>query len=145
MRPWALILAVGEVPATYVAASIMIVLALAAVLPIHAAPDLERLATTAKGETRRSRSGTSPLQTARDLLAMPHARLIVLMFAGQLIVGFSVSLTVTVKEQAFVLPAPSVTWNVFVVVPFGKTEPLASPAICVVIAPGQLSVPTGAV
>jgi hypothetical protein len=78
----AVILAVGEVPATYVAASIMIVLALVAVLRIEAAPDIERgVAPGAALATPKPRS--SILQTARALLAMPHARVIVLLFAGQ--------------------------------------------------------------
>jgi cyclic nucleotide-binding protein/MFS transporter len=79
----ALILAVGEVPATYVAASIMIVLALAAVLRIQAAPDIERLATAGAAGGAPASPRTSVAQTARALLAMPHARLIVLLFAGQ--------------------------------------------------------------
>ncbi len=44
-----------------------------------------------------------------------------------------------------VLPDASVTLCVTVVVPIGKVEPLAKPAILVVVEPGQLSVPTGAV
>nr|WP_298869736.1 hypothetical protein [uncultured Allomuricauda sp.] len=44
-----------------------------------------------------------------------------------------------------VLPAPSVTSKVFVVVPVGNAAPEASPAICTVVAVPQLSVPTGAV
>ena len=67
------------------------------------------------------------------------------MFAGQEIVGFSVSLTVTVNEHCAVLPPASVTLKVFVVTPTGKIDPLARPAICVVTEPEQLSVPTGAV
>src|SRR5438876_251645 len=39
--------------------------------------------------------------------------------------GFSVSFTVTVNVQAFVLPAPSVAVQVTVVVPLMKVEPLA--------------------
>ena len=62
-----------------------------------------------------------------------------------MIVGISVSLTVTVKEQAAVLPEPSVTVKLFEVVPERKLDPLAKPAVCVVVAPAQLSVPTGAV
>jgi hypothetical protein len=54
-------------------------------------------------------------------------------------------LTVTVKLQLAVSPTPSVTVYVTVVVPIGKTEPLAGPAVRAVVAPGQLSVPTGAV
>jgi len=51
------------------------------------------------------------------------------MFDGQLIVGASVSLTVTVKLHVTELLAASVNWKVFVVVPFGKAAPLASPAV----------------
>jgi hypothetical protein len=53
--------------------------------------------------------------------------------------------TVTVKEQDAVCPLAAVTVNVFVVVPRGKVEPLAKPAVRTVVAPWQLSVPTGAV
>jgi hypothetical protein len=56
-----------------------------------------------------------------------------LMFAGQVIVGNWVSLTVTVKPQVPVLPLASVTLKTFVVVPIGNAEPLASPAVCIVI------------
>ncbi len=45
------------------------------------------------------------------------------MFDGQVIVGAWVSLTVTVKEQVAVLPAPSVAVAVTVVVPRLKVEP----------------------
>ena len=60
--------------------------------------------------------------------------------AGQVIVGTSVSLTVTVKEQVAVLPEPSVTVKLFEVVPEGKLEPLAKPAVCARFAPAQLSI-----
>jgi hypothetical protein len=53
--------------------------------------------------------------------------------------------TVTVKLHEDVFPDASVTAWVTVVVPIGKTEPLAKPAVRVVVAPVQLSVPTGAV
>src|SRR5437763_17203958 len=43
------------------------------------------------------------------------------------------------------LPAASLTTNVLVVTPSGNNEPLARPAVCAVLEPGQLSVPTGAV
>jgi hypothetical protein len=80
----AVILAVGEVPATYVAASIMIVLALVAVLRIKAAPDIERsVAAGSAGGAMPAKPRATVLETARALLAMPHARLIVLLFAGQ--------------------------------------------------------------
>jgi hypothetical protein len=53
--------------------------------------------------------------------------------------------TVTVKEHCAVKPAPSVTVCVTVVVPIGKVDPLAKPPVLTVVAPEQLSVPTGAV
>src|SRR5438132_6812437 len=64
---------------------------------------------------------------------------------GQLITGFSTSFTVTVNEQDVLFPLVSVTSKVFVVVPTGKVEPLGRPAVCAVVAPGQLSEPTGVV
>src|SRR5204862_2450910 len=67
------------------------------------------------------------------------------MLAGQTITGAWLSRTVTVKLQAAVLPAASLTTNVLVVTPSGNNEPLARPAVCTVLEPGQLSVPTGAV
>ena len=54
-------------------------------------------------------------------------------------VGISVSLTVTVKEQVAVLPEASVTVKLFEVTPVGKRDPLAKPAVCVKFAPEQLS------
>jgi hypothetical protein len=62
-----------------------------------------------------------------------------LTFAGQVIEGASLSLTVTVNEQVAVLPDPSVTTNVFAVTPLGKLLPLASPAVWLSVAPAQLS------
>ena len=59
--------------------------------------------------------------------------------AGHVIVGTCVSLTVTVKEQVAVLPEPSVTVKLFEVVPAGKLDPLANPAVCAKVAPAQLS------
>ena len=58
--------------------------------------------------------------------------------------GAWLSVTVTIKEQLPVLPDASVAEKVFVVTPTGKVAPLAAPAVCVVEAPGQLSVPVGA-
>jgi hypothetical protein len=63
------------------------------------------------------------------------------MFAGQVIAGFSVSLTVTVNEQEAVLPDVSVAVQFTVVVPFGKVEPDAG--VQLVVTPGQLSVVVG--
>lgn len=94
----ALILAVGEVPATYVAAALMIAVALAAVLPLHAAPDLERTAAP-KGDGAPKRPRLSIFQTARDLMAMPHARVIVLLFAAQRFVRGVI--TVAIVAAAF--------------------------------------------
>src|SRR5260370_207675 len=67
------------------------------------------------------------------------------MLAGQEIFGSSSSVTITSNEHMAVWPARSVTLKVLVVVPFGKSEPEARPAICTVTEPGQLSVPAGAV
>ena len=62
-----------------------------------------------------------------------------LILLGQpLITGASSSLTVTVKVQsAELFPLASVAWQVTVVVPFGKVEPLGG--VQVVVEPGQLS------
>ena len=46
------------------------------------------------------------------------------MFAGQVMLGFSVSVTVTVKVQVLVLPWMSVATLVTVVIPTGKAKPL---------------------
>jgi hypothetical protein len=71
--------------------------------------------------------------------------LAVVILAGQVMVGDWLSTTVTVKLQEILFPAASVTSNVLVVVPIGKVAPETKPAICVVVAPKQLSVPTGVV
>ncbi|HEX2898351.1 MAG TPA: hypothetical protein VHS96_01405, partial [Bacteroidia bacterium] len=44
-------------------------------------------------------------------------------FEGQVITGICASVTVTVKEQVAVFPAPSVTRKVLVVTPTGKEAP----------------------
>ena len=64
----------------------------------------------------------------------PHtpASLLTVIGALQVIVGSSVSFTVTLKLQVAVLPLASVTTNVLVVVPIGNTDPDASPAVCVI-------------
>src|SRR3989442_1096698 len=64
---------------------------------------------------------------------------VVTMSVGQVIVGGWVSLIVTGKLQLLVLPLASVTVNRLVVVPFAKVAPLGNPAVCVTVAPGQLS------
>ena len=78
------------------------------------------------------------------LVAVQPVLVTVVTFPGQLIVGAWVSLTVTLKLHNALLPEPSVTLNVFTVTPVGKVAPLASPAVWIVDAPEQLSVPTGA-
>jgi hypothetical protein len=59
------------------------------------------------------------------------------MFAGHVIIGGSVSLTVTVNEHVAVFPDASVAVQVTVVVPSWKVEPEAGTHIAVT--PGQLS------
>ena len=59
--------------------------------------------------------------------------------------SISGAVTVTVKEHVAELPEPSVTRCVTVVVPTGNAAPLARPAMRVVVAPVQLSVPDGVV
>jgi hypothetical protein len=73
------------------------------------------------------------------------ASVLTVTFGGQVITGASTSLMVTVKLQVAVLPLLSVTRYVLVVNPSGKVPPLPIPAVCVVMAPAQLSVPSGAV
>src|ERR1041384_1388429 len=89
-------------------------------------------------------TGVPSVMLASARLQAP-ASLARLSAAGAVIVGFSVSLIVTTKLHSAVSPTPSVTRNVLVVLPTGKNEPLARPAICVVVAPPQISAPTGAV
>ena len=57
--------------------------------------------------------------------------------------GSSLSITVIVKLQTAVLPKASVTVYSSEDVPTGKIEPLPTPPVWRVIAPGQLSVPVG--
>ena len=64
---------------------------------------------------------------------------------GQVIAGGCVSFTVTLKVQVAVRPPASVAVNVLTVVPTGKVAPLARPAVCTVVTPGQLSIATGVV
>ena len=66
------------------------------------------------------------------------------MFAGQVIEGGCVSLTVTVNEHEPGLPLPSETEQVTVVVPFGNAEPLAGEQVTEPIF-GQLSLGVGVV
>ena len=72
---------------------------------------------------------------------------VALILAGQVIVGATLSVTVTVKEQVLVLPAPSVAFHTTMLLPLGKLEPLARPLIRVTAGAGleQLSVAVGVV
>ena len=63
----------------------------------------------------------------------------------QIAVGGVTSVTVTIKEQEEVAPLAAETTKVTVVFPMGKAAPEAKPAVRAVVAPGQLSVPTGVV
>ncbi len=76
---------------------------------------------------------------AQVTLAFEHCPASVLptMLAGQVMLGFSVSLMVTLKEQEALLPEVSVAVQLTVVLPFGKVEPLAG--VQEVATPGQLS------
>ena len=67
------------------------------------------------------------------------------MLAGQEIAGGMLSTTVMVNEQDVVFPAASVAVWVTVFTPTGNVAPEARPAVRAVVAPEQLSVPTGAV
>ena len=60
------------------------------------------------------------------------------MFAGHAMVGFSASVTVTVKLHVALFPDVSVAVQLTVVVPTGKVEPDAGEQTTVT--PGQLSV-----
>jgi hypothetical protein len=84
---------------------------------------------------------------SREKLTTAHTSLtdevLALRLAGQVIVGASVSLTVTVNAQTEWLFAASVTEQLTVVVPFGKAAPDGGLQIGVPT-PGQLSLTTGA-
>jgi len=64
------------------------------------------------------------------------------MLAGQVIEGACVSLTVTVNVQLPELPEASVTEQVTVLAPFGKTVPEAGVQVTAPT-PGQLSLAVG--
>jgi hypothetical protein len=66
------------------------------------------------------------------------------MFAGQLIEGAWVSLTVTVNVHELLLPAPSLTLQLTVVTPFGNVEPDAGLQLTAPT-PSQLSLADGVV
>src|SRR5437763_1378322 len=118
-------------PLASVTRNVLVVMPLGKVAPL-ARPAL--WVTTAPGQL-------SLLLTLKVTLLLLHWPMSVFptMLAGQLMVGFSVSLMVTVKLHAAVLPLASVTRNLLVVMPLGKVAPLARPALWVTTAPGQLS------
>ena len=60
---------------------------------------------------------------------------------GHIIVGGSLSLTMTLKLQLLVFPAASMAVHKTVLVPFGKSEP--DGGVQLALAPGQLSVTIG--
>ncbi len=76
-----------------------------------------------------------------DVTAAPQTpgSLLTVIFAGQAMVGFSLSVTMTSKEQDAEFPLASVMTKILVVVPMGKVAPEASPADWVTVCPGQLS------
>jgi hypothetical protein len=63
--------------------------------------------------------------------------------AGQVMLGFWLSDTVTLKVHWAVAPSASVATKVLVVTPRGKELPLAKPVVRTVLTPGQLSVSEG--
>jgi hypothetical protein len=73
-------------------------------------------------------SEVTALEVPKVALHKPNAA-VVLMLAGQLMIGSSSSLMVMVNEHEEVLPDASVDVNVLVVVPTGNTEPETKPAV----------------
>ena len=59
------------------------------------------------------------------------------MLLGQAIAGNCTSVTVTVKEQFFVKPAPSVAFHTTVFVPLGKAEPETKPLVFITVGGGE--------
>jgi hypothetical protein len=78
-------------------------------------------------------------------LALLHwpASVLPVMFPGQVMVGFSLSLMVTVKEQEAVLPAASMAVQFTVLTPLANVEPEGG--VQEALTPGQLSLAAGAV
>src|SRR5205085_1988144 len=132
-------LQVAECPDVSVAVQVIVVVPFGNTLP--AGTPLELTMTPGQLSLAVAEPRFAPVTTAVHV----PASVLTVLFAGQVIVGFSLSFTVTVNEQLLVLPEASVTVKVLVVAPFGKSEPESRPAVCMVVWPGQLSVPTGAV
>ena len=63
--------------------------------------------------------------------------------SGQVIAGASLSSTTTTKLQFADCPLAAWTWCVTMVLPRGKSAPLAGPAVRTIVAPGQLSLKEG--
>ena len=91
-------------------------------------------------------TGTAVVSVAVKLTFAPQSVAVVLtvIFVGHLITGTAPN-TVTLKEHSAESPTPSVTVYVTVVSPIGKTVSLAKPDVLTVMAPKQLSVPTGVI
>ena len=66
-----------------------------------------------------------------NVATAPHTpkSVLILRAVGQLMTGTSLSVTVTVNEQAEVFPAASVAVKTILFEPRGKVEPLAKPAV----------------
>jgi MFS family permease len=79
----ALVLVAGDVPATFLAGTIVMIVALGLVFPIKAAPDIAPRTPPRTGEGSPQAHRSSVAESVRALVAMPYARLIVLLFAGQ--------------------------------------------------------------
>lgn len=90
-------------------------------------------------------SDTVGVPSTTPVAVQPAAFAASVTFAGALMLGVWMSLTVTVKLHIAVLPAASVTVKALVVMPMGNVAPDGKPAVCAVVAPAQLSLPTGAV
>ena len=90
-------------------------------------------------------AGIPVVSVATKFTIAPHCPsvLLTVIFGGQIICDAN-PVTVTVNEHSAVKPAPSVTLWVTVVVPIGNVDPLAKPAVLIVV-DEQLSVPIGVV
>ena len=91
-------------------------------------------------------AGIATVSVAAKFTMAPQcpSSLLTVILEGQTICGAR-PVTVTVNEHCAAFPEASVTVCVTVVIPMGNVEPLAKPAVKVVVEPGQLSVPTGAI
>jgi hypothetical protein len=92
------------------------------------------------GEHRKVVPGQLSLTTGTNATTWLHwpGAVLVLMLAGQVMLGGAVSFTVTVKLQLATLPAASVAVQVTVFVPLKKTLPLVG--VQLTVTPEQLSV-----